>query len=225
MDSNLDNKSNFESYINKQNKYTEQNKYIQLNKNIELNKNKLYYNNIIKEYIKVSNLEEDGYNKDINEVLVNSLYESIIQSAISECIITKQKFSGINSLLSYSQNYINNTLELGKLNTSNYIKLMSKINEIQNNENLFKLLCKKSNQLDSSIKYNQVSKKFLKNYHTWVVDPNNQQIPNNLNPQDLIYKNKLSLLEELEMVNENCCLIVKDLNDIINQIDSSLKNK
>jgi vacuolar-type H+-ATPase catalytic subunit A/Vma1 len=46
-----------------------------------------------------------------------------------------------------------------------------------------------------SVKYNIVSKKYLENYHKWVVDPNTQKLPDDL---DATLKNKLSLKEELE---------------------------
>jgi hypothetical protein len=117
-------------------------------------------------YLKKYAFNESYYSNLYSESLIQNVYEDVIQNAISNCIITDQKFTSFNSLLNFSKSYINNQIEAGKLNltTSNYLTLISKINELKNNE-LYKILCVENRKLDSSTKYNIVSKKYLVNYH------------------------------------------------------------
>ncbi|KAI0798273.1 hypothetical protein GGR55DRAFT_582950 [Xylaria sp. FL0064] len=123
---------------------------------------------------KIPLFKESYTNYIYNEDVIKKIYERIIQNAISECIITNQKFSDFNSLLYFSKNFINSQIDKGelKLTPKKYLDLMHKINEIKNNEKLYKILCLES--INKNIlnkynivyaKYNIVSNKFLIDYH------------------------------------------------------------
>jgi hypothetical protein len=71
-----------------------------------------------------------------------------------------------------------------------------------------------------NIKYNKVSEKYLNNYTSWVIDPYS-----NNHPGDFILKNRLSLKDELAVLNNNYTHLVNEVDDIIKDIESKISKK
>lgn len=105
-----------------------------------------------------------------------------------------------------------------KLTYYEYKKIIFSVNGISySNPKLYSLLCNENNKYDPNIRYNKVSKTYIKNYTSWVIDPYSKN-----HPDHLIVKNRLSLKEELEEINNNPNFLMNEINAIIKDIDFEL---
>ena len=168
---------------------------------------------------------EDKNNQHISqERFIQNTFEDIIQELISHNIFTNSRFSNLNGVNNFVENYLINKIVSGNLKITAYEfnKLMYSINEVSHsNPKLYSLLCNENKfKFDPNIKYNKVSKRYLNNYTSWVIDPYSNELPGNF-----VLKNKLSLMEEFEMMNNNYTQLVSDVDDIIKDINSKLNKK
>jgi hypothetical protein len=118
---------------------------------------------------------ENRNNKIISrEKFIQNTYEDIIQEVINHNLITKNKFSNLNGVKNFVENYLIHQIVSGNLKITNheFNKLMYSVNNISdNNPKLYSLLCNQNNRLrlnrlhyNPNIKYNKVSEKYLNNY-------------------------------------------------------------
>lgn len=145
--------------------------------------------------------------------LLQNIYEDVWQEIISHDILNKTQFKDMDSIIRFTKNYLLHKINNRETHISllEFISLVDRIgNDSINNNKLYTMIHKES------LHYNIISKKYINKYTDWVLNPLDNEEPGNM-----IIKNKLSLLDELNNINMNYTCLLNDYK----RINSSINNK
>lgn len=202
-----------------------------LNKDNSVNKSNLTtktssYGNkpIILRYLYDNSLEGNINKYNINRYhskLAYGLYEDIWREIVSiKASTNKTVFNSHNDVKNFALNYLDNYIKVNKINISlsEYNEILSRLNNTD--ERLYNFVCAK--QLENKVsldvtsdRYNIISKKYINNYTNWIQDPFNKDFPG-----EVVIKNKLSLHDELNTLEDNYTHIMNSYSSLLDDYKS-----